>query len=99
MFQRTARALIIFILYHIYAGVNQNFTGQLGKDDDETSYEKNENLVYSVKAKGKGAFGGANVVHHPRDAKSIALGPVKPSLFATIITACVTLGWSLGYPV
>lgn len=101
MFERTSRVqILILILYkvHIYAGVKQNFTGQVGKDDKVTKYEKNENLVYSMKAKGKGAFGGANVVHRPRDTKNMAaLGSTNPSLFTTIIFASLTLGWSFGY--
>ncbi|KAJ9693405.1 hypothetical protein PVL29_012257 [Vitis rotundifolia] len=78
-------------------GVNQTFAGQLGESDDVTRYEKNENLVYSMKVKGKGAFGGANVVHRPRESRNTALRSVKPSLFVTAITACVTLGWFLGW--
>lgn len=101
MFERTTRVLIILILYeiyiYIYAGVNQTFTGRLGESDEVTRYEKNENLVYSMKAKGKGAFGGANVVHRPRESRNTALRSVNPSLFVTAITACVTLGWFLGW--
>ncbi|KAJ9178914.1 hypothetical protein P3X46_010759 [Hevea brasiliensis] len=72
-----------------------NDTGKLNEEDERKEYKGNHELFPSIKGqKGKGAYGGANIVHRPRPGeKNAAILTVKPSFFVSATMLYVS--WAL----
>ncbi|KAF2321541.1 hypothetical protein GH714_000353 [Hevea brasiliensis] len=72
-----------------------NDTGRLNEEDERKEYKGNNELFPSIKGqKGKGAYGGANIVHRPRPGeKNAAILTVKPSFFVSATMLYVS--WAL----
>ncbi|KAF2301533.1 hypothetical protein GH714_025570 [Hevea brasiliensis] len=70
-------------------GVNR--TQRLNGDDERKEYRGNHELFHSTKKgkKGKGVYGGANIVHRPRHReRNAAILTAKPSFFVSAHVVC-----------
>ncbi|XP_017978940.1 PREDICTED: uncharacterized protein LOC18595465 isoform X1 [Theobroma cacao] len=85
----------IHVLRH--AGLNR--TVGLEANGDKEVYEKKHDIFLSEKSqRGKGAYGGANIAHRPRQAKSAASSLVRPAFFLSTTVSHVSLTVILAFP-
>jgi hypothetical protein len=66
---------------------------------DEKGYKEKQEIYDSVKSqRGKGSYGGANIVHRPRPGeRNAASMEAKPRFFISTLIFYVSLGLILGF--
>uniref|UniRef100_A0A3N7FW47 Uncharacterized protein n=2 Tax=Populus trichocarpa TaxID=3694 RepID=A0A3N7FW47_POPTR len=72
----------------------------LSREGERREYKGKHEIFHSIKGqKGKGAYGGANIVHRPKHGgRSDALLSAKASSFVTATMLCVSLAFILIFP-
>ncbi|XWS11703.1 hypothetical protein CRYUN_Cryun37aG0021700 [Craigia yunnanensis] len=84
---------------HVLRQAGLNRTVSLEAKGDKPEYEKHHKIFLSKKSKGgKGAHGGANIAHHPRQAKNAASSQVSPPFFPSNAVLHVILTVILAFP-